>query len=236
MNKWQKIFSELVAQSSPDDLLAQVGHTVGGQSISPKEFEALSRQILNSLEVVNTDTVLDLCCGNGVFTNKIAERAHRTIGIDICEPLVSIANATFKRQRLSFHVADIREPNALNSNIKTKSVNKINLFAALQHFSRSEFRGILLKLFSECENLEMIYIGFVPDSSKQRFFYNTFRRKATRALKLLTFDDRFGRWWNRKDILTICDALGARCDFSSLPPGQHATEYRFNVLVTKRRD
>jgi len=56
-----------------DEPLRQVGKTVSGQTIEPAVLGAIVADIVLRLDLGGSDSVLDLCCGNGLITSRIAE-------------------------------------------------------------------------------------------------------------------------------------------------------------------
>ena len=230
---WDKLFSKQVSDSDPDDHLKQVGHTVKGKSIPSQQFEALTSQIVDIMQLSANDSVMDLCCGNGLFTKKVAKHVKTVIGIDFCEPLIDIASTRFLDPNIRYYQGDVRYLEKMNANIIPHEVNKVIWYAALQHFRPTELKSILSQILRICAE-PLIFIGFVPDNDLKYLFYNTARRKIAHLWRLVSMNDNFGFWWNRSKIEAICSELDMTCTFSNIPSGMHASKYRFNVLIEKR--
>ena len=62
------------------------------------------RNTLLSLGTQESNTVLDIGCGNGEFTFIIAQKAKKAIGIDPDEKSVKSARQKYKCKNISFQV------------------------------------------------------------------------------------------------------------------------------------
>lgn len=74
------------------------------------------------------DRVVDLACGNGLTTAKIAQVARRVVGVDLSTTLIDAAKENHKGDNLSFLVADITEWQPLEGEF-----NAACLFGSLNH-------------------------------------------------------------------------------------------------------
>ena len=66
VNKWKVFFQDyrMVDINDDNDLLYQVGLTVGGKPISEQQFQELIESVVVNLELRKGDCLVDLCCGN----------------------------------------------------------------------------------------------------------------------------------------------------------------------------
>lgn len=64
------------------------------------------------LDARKGDRVLDLACGQGVFSRYLCEKGVVVEGLDVSDELVRMASARSDK-RIRFHVADAGDPNAL---------------------------------------------------------------------------------------------------------------------------
>ncbi|KAK4693036.1 hypothetical protein P7C71_g4283, partial [Lecanoromycetidae sp. Uapishka_2] len=68
----------------------------------------LTQEIILWLSPQPTDTILDLGCGDGVLTAKIAESCPNVVGVDASANLISAAQKSFGDNPISWHVVDCR--------------------------------------------------------------------------------------------------------------------------------
>ena len=81
---WKRFFESyrLVPIETDADLLYQVGKTVAGDPISREQFEAPLQDCRRALDIRKSDTLLDLCAGNGLITFELAGDVASAVGID----------------------------------------------------------------------------------------------------------------------------------------------------------
>lgn len=68
----------------------------------------LTQEIILWLSPQPTDNILDLGCGDGVLTAKIAETCPNTVGVDASANLISAAQESYGNSPISWHVLDCR--------------------------------------------------------------------------------------------------------------------------------
>ncbi|MDD5528245.1 MAG: class I SAM-dependent methyltransferase [Patescibacteria group bacterium] len=95
--------------------------------------------------VLATDKVLDIGCGNGAVADDIAGKATRVIGIDIADKNIRMAKEKFKRANLEFVLGDCLTFDF--SSLGIAKFDKIILSNVLEHLeARIEFLNKLHKL------------------------------------------------------------------------------------------
>jgi ubiquinone/menaquinone biosynthesis C-methylase UbiE len=82
------------------------------------EIEILKKQLL---ENKNLGKVLELGCGDGVFTNTIALNADKVIATDWSLEMVEVARQKFKNNK----IIDVRQENCLNLSFENCSFNTV---------------------------------------------------------------------------------------------------------------
>ena len=92
MRNWHEYWNH-APQVFERDPLRQVGKTVGGQPIDRDQLPVVVDSIVEQLNIGAGDTVLDLCCGNGILTYALARYCARIRGIDFSPPLIETAPA-----------------------------------------------------------------------------------------------------------------------------------------------
>ena len=228
----KKFYNDRVNVTSQNDFLKQVGHTVNGKSVSNQSFELLVSNITKNLELNSNDKLLDLCCGNGVITNKLAEYCSLIKGIDLSDELINIANSTqIHSEKISFVTGDVMQ---LHSILKNKeSFSKILMFGALQHFEKNQLVE-LLNIIIRVGNPEFtLLFGFIPDISKRWKFYNTLNKKLLYLYRRMSKNDVMGTWWDKKYIAEVCEKMQLSCEFVDHKAGQYGYPYRFHTIIKR---
>ena len=112
--------------------------TAEAYTVSASFVPALANKILSWLAPEEGDTILDLGCGDGILTAKIASQCTKTIGLDSSPNLVKAAEEKFTkgkehRSNLEFQIRDCRKLETLinEGTLRPESISKIFSNAAL---------------------------------------------------------------------------------------------------------
>jgi len=221
-----------VSGLDPRDHLAQVGHTVNGSPIPDAHFRALLDQIDTTLALGPTDRLLDLCCGNGLFTSRLAATVQATCAADLSGAMIRVARADHAAENLSYLVMDAAAAATLATRPEAP-FTKVLIYAAWQHFDPDTAREVLRGLLRCTTPEAAILLGFVPDLARKAQFFDTAERRAAHAAHLAAGTDILGTWWDRATLTALCAELGLFVRFVELPPEIHAATYRFNALLTR---
>ncbi len=232
VNRISSYYSERVKSSAPQDYLSQVGHTLGGKSIGDDQFQDLCAQIKSSLELTETDSLLDLCCGNGFLTRQLVQHVKSAVAIDLSESLLAVARSDQNSERIEYCQGNALHLEQLPC-VAGKTFDKVLCYAALQHFNQQDLADILRQLTLLTHTGSRILIGFVPDIDRRWEFYNTPERKVRYLLRKLTGKEALATWWSKEEIRTTCKERGFTCSFQELPNSSHASIYRFNVTIDR---
>ena len=229
---WNTQYRDRIRKSGGGDYLSQVGHTEQGRPISNEQFIELFNQITDLLTLAPGDTLLDLCCGNGVFTQKLAKRCQTAVGADLSEDLINIAQTDHAAPNLTYYACDARHIDTLPLPAEPK-FSKVLMYAALQHFGRNDLRGLLLSLWPVTETGTVFLFGFIPDADLAHQFYDTPERRAERQRRIEEGTDPIGEWWKRDTVKQCAEEAGLTCTFAEVPPGHHAARYRFHAIMKR---
>lgn len=83
--------------------------------------------ILRLLDIKNKETVLDLACGSGFFSNEFKNNGAKVIGVDISKELIDVATKNYKGVEFVVSKSDDL------SFIKNNKIDKIVIILALQN-------------------------------------------------------------------------------------------------------
>ena len=233
MEKWRRFFQtyRIIEIKDDDDLLFQVGTTVGGKPVSRLQHQEIVRDIINGLVLEKDDIVLDLCCGNGVITYDVAKYVNKVIGVDGSDSYISNAIKLKSSNNICYQCDDIKD---FRKYIVEEKVNKVLFYASLAYFSKEELIDLLLKL--KDAKIELIYIGSILDKQKKFKYFNTFRRRVHFLLNYLIMrnDLGLGNWWSKNEIIKIAEAQGFKIEIKKQNSILHTAHYRFDALLINK--
>ncbi len=119
----------------------------------------LTQEIIQWLDPQTTDTILDLGCGDGSLTAKVAERSARVAGFDASANLIEAGRSTYGSvSNLSWHVLDCRYLEG-SEEIKEGEYDKVFSNAALHWILRdassrmSVLRGVEMGGAGNCADV-----------------------------------------------------------------------------------
>lgn len=229
---WHAHWNTMPGSVAEDDLLRQVGKTVGGQPVPEAAVEAMVSDIRSALRLAADDSLLDLCCGNGLLTARCAEWCLEATGVDFSAPLIRVAQERCSRPNVTYVLADV---SALPARVVDRPYSKILMYEAIQHLAADEVERLLRALRGSASRDAMVLIGSIPNRDRLWSFYDTDDRRREYARRVSEGTEAIGRWWTQSEIA----ALGARCGYTValLPqhPDLHTAHYRFDGLLTPAR-
>lgn len=234
MTDWKDFYDSRVAALAPQDHLRQVGHTVMGEPIPQSHVDALLGQIAALLALAPESRLLDLCCGNGVFTGRLAPQVATVLGIDLSEALIAVARRDHAAPNLHYLVMDAQQVGSCGTRPEAP-FDRILQFAALQHFSPESFGPVLDGMLRIAAPGVRILLGFVPDAALQDMFYDTPERRAEHARRQAEGRDPFGHWWQRETLTAMAAQRGLEVSYHDLPAALHAARYRFHAVLQHPR-
>lgn len=228
MNAYWKNHYDSISKQFDGSLLKQVGKTVNGQDVPELQVKLIVESITNALRLNSGDSLIDLCCGNGLITRQLAPLVKEVIGIDYTRRLIDAANKYNSFQNVEYICSDV-----LHLDPKYFSgLKKIVVYEALQHFS-VEQAAILLDELSNLGLASLVYLGSIPNKEKLNLFYDTKEKYAFYMQRENEGRPHIGRWWLMEEIEQLVSTRGFRATFSSQEPTLYTAHYRFDVLLEK---
>lgn len=228
---WERFYATYPLAFGPSEHLKQAGHTIKGNPISNEQFQLIAENTGTLLNLAKDDVVLDLCCGNGVFTKEHAKRCDRVVGIDFSKPLLNVAERDHCAENLSYYrmnALDVRPGGVMSS----FGFNKVIMCGALQHFEPHHLEPLLENLVYLTSEERIILFYLVPDRRKKWTFYDTIAKRSGHVVRQLMGKERMGRWWHPRDFEETCGRLGLTCSFFPMDERLHASCYRFHIKIT----
>jgi len=235
MYDWAKFFEEYPERFGEEELLKQVGKTVGGIPITEEQFRVLIESVREHLEIKGGDRVLDLCCGNGLITKELAKECTFVMGMDFSAPLIEVAKKYNSCENVEYMHMDVRRIEELLSPY-SKYFNKVLCYEALAFFDMRSFDEMLKNILLLSTEDPVIVFGSVLDRERLWDFFNTFRRKILYLvqIRVLGREVGLGRWWKRREIEKICKKHNLQSEIFYQCDILHTSHYRFDVKISRR--
>lgn len=226
-NYWKNIY-ETVSRDPEYSLLEQVGKTLNGKPLPEDQVQLIAQNAAKALQLASQDFLIDLCCGNGLITERIAPLVDRARAVDFSEGLIEVAKANSHATNIEYEYGDI-----LNLGTRYFSGRKkILMNESLQHFIPSDL-GVLLDQMIHLDVGSLIYFGGIPDQEKLEVYYDTPEKMAFYEMREREGRPHSGKWWLRADILKIAIDLGFKATIVPQNPAMVTSYYRFDVLLSK---
>ncbi len=212
------------AQSSNE--LKQVARIVNGKELSHELVDRVTQKIYQQLDLKAEDTLLDLCCGNGIITNQLSKYCKHVDAVDLSDNLIRDAIRNFNSGKIQFTQADVLEY------LSTKKYDKILLYFSFQYLD-TYVKG--LKVLENIKKMShsdtVILIGDIPDRSKLHIYYPTNMQRIKYHIKNLSLTSNMGKFWEKAELESICSKLKLKGELINQEDWQPYSRYRFDYII-----
>ncbi len=212
---WKKFWASYRKKevSAEGDLYFEVGKTINGQPMSEAAFQLSIDVIVRGLGLSEADRLLELCCGNGLMTRRLAPLVEQIQAVDFAEHLIKNAFRFSSARNVHYFCADaVAYLNELALN-KTFVPSKILLGDCLCYFDPQTLEDMLRLAGAVTENKFVFMASGVPCDELKSNFYNTPERvqryEENQRLPENT-NDGIGRWWRKEQLEHIARRLALR--------------------------
>lgn len=216
------------AISKQQNLQVQVGRTVKGIPINVEDWKKTVQFIIDNLSLSKNDTLVDLCCGNGVLSTPFSQIVQHVISVDFSEKLL----LSLKNQKITN--IDIICEDALEYQYPKCKVDKIILYFAIQHFQLKDAFALLQNMYNGLNENGIAYIGEIPDINCIWEFFYTPEYRNQYFESILKDKPIIGTWFEKKMLIYFCKNIGFReVSIISQPHFMPNSHYRFDLLLKK---
>lgn len=206
----------------------QVGRTIKQQPPNQKAWGKTLTFVRKKMEVTSKDTLVDICCGNGILSLFFSDYVKEIFAIDYSKPLLDSFVAKDK-PNVSLIFNDI---NTFDFN--NIQYNKVIFYFSIQHFTETEVVKLLRKLKDSISENGVIYIGDIPDVNLKWDFFCTTSYKADFFSALEKNESIIGNWFQKDFFINASNYLGFKeCTIIKQPEYMFFHKYRFDVLLKK---
>lgn len=230
MRDWKRFWNEYPLTLDEADFLRQVCHTIDGRPYTPSQFDTMVDAIRQGFQLDPTSSLLDVCCGNGAVTAKLAIHCRQAVGIDFSVPLIEVARKFHGANNTRFLELDARELTSID--LPEAPFDKVMMYGALQHFDVEDLDRLLSAFLRHGSGDRTILLGGVPDKARIRCLFDTPEKLSLHRTFQREGRDVIGTWWDTNAIRDACRRFGLDCRIdneSSDRPGGH---YRFDAWIS----
>jgi SAM-dependent methyltransferase len=218
-----------------DDLFFEVGKTVNQRRISEAAFQLSIDLIARGLELSSCDKLLELCCGNGLVTRRLAPKVSEIQAVDFAEHLIANARKFAPADNVTYVCADVVA--YLNGLALSKDYvpSKILLGDALCYFEPAELIGMLDATRKLTGGRFIFMATGIPCNELKWNFYNTPERvKRYEENQLLpdNTNDGIGRWWRIEELENVSRELSLGISVTEQP--RELSNFRVDAIFRTR--
>lgn len=226
---WGSHWAEAVSRTGPEEFLAQVGLTINGKPNDAVQLGLVEQAVREGLAIAPSDILLDLCCGNGLVTKRIAAVAGRVYGVDFSLALIEVARRHFSAPNIAYVCRSVTDLRIVN--IGGDRITKIYMIAALQYFTQESMRSLMSTIRELSGGKAPIYFTDIPDVDHLYDFYNTPERRAEYQRRRAAGTEAIGTWWSKQALAKILEQSSYAADIVPQDSARYGAHYRFDLLA-----
>lgn len=210
------------------DSQTQVLRTYAKEPIDNERWELTVEFVQKNMHLVGSHNILDLCCGNGLLTRRLAPQASQILAVDISLDLLRKIEA-LGIENVQTLTSDIR----MLKFAKNK-FDRILFYAAIQYLTPEEVVPLFQRMASWLEPGGILYIGDVPDSTRIWNFFNSPERREKYFDNIKSGEPVVGTWFDPSWLMH----LGFYAGFSDVaildqPEFMIYSNFRYDVVLTR---
>lgn len=226
--RWLDFWRAHGRSAGDHDPQTQVLRTSNRQPIAPERWQDTLIYLDRLFPVGPVDDVLELCCGNGLFSAHFARRGRTITAVDISPDLLdkliqqSLPNVTTL-------CSDVRQ-----AEFAEGAFSRILLYAGIQYFSEGEVVLLFQKMHRWLRPGGLLFIGDIPDRARLWSFYNTPERRSQYFENCTNDQDVVGTWFDSLWLRYLAERTGfQKADAIPQPSGQIYAHFRFDMKVQR---
>ncbi|HXD40325.1 MAG TPA: methyltransferase domain-containing protein [Ramlibacter sp.] len=211
-----------------DDFWGQVRRTVHGVPVSDDQIRMIVHAICSALNLQPGDTLLDIACGNGALSRLLFGSCSGYLGVDLSEHLISVAKTNFEAvPRYRFVHQSAAE--YVRAEPLPERFSKVLCYGSFSYFPAADAVEVLQTLFWKFHNVQVVYIGNLPDRDRAAEFY----KAQPNTEELGDCYSQIGIWRTRAEFEQLATDAGWKVSFSNMPSEFYASYYRYDALLSR---
>lgn len=220
MSYWKSYWNKVALKPSLQKQVQRDG-------IAPQDLVFIERHIVKALHLSPSDRVLDVCCGNGMITQRLTSYCSKVIGIDFSDKLIEIAKSQISDPKLSFIEGDACQL----STIVNEKFDKILVYFSFQYFNQKQAELLFRELKNVLKPDGIIFIGDIPD--KQHFwnFYDSSLKRFFYFKQWLFNKPKMGTFWDQQTLKEMVENCGFSCEIHLQDEHLPHAHYRYDLIL-----
>ncbi len=179
---------------------------------------------MSSMRLSAGHSVLDLCCGAGLFSIPISDAVSNVTAVDFAQPLVDRVNSHNKA--IQGDVIEAKFPQA--------KYDRVVIYAGIQYFSYRDIVRLVERIYTLLAPGGSLFLGDVPDQSRIWNFFNSPEREGVYFDTVKNEKPIIGTWIDPSWLEKLSRHLGfSKFTFIEQPKDFPYTHYRFDALLEK---
>ena len=195
---WAKFWSEYDFDANSVDEQSQVFRTRDRIPIDEDSWEYTVELVAKHMQFKSNDTLLDICCGNGLFTEAYSGLVESIIAVDISDSLIN----TLKYKNIAN--VDAFSDDVRNISFPESSFSKVLWYAGIQYLPESDIVNYLNELRVWMKPNGVLLIGDIPDRQKLWDYFNTPERVSLYFDGIGSQKPIIGTWLDPDWIEMLC--------------------------------
>jgi cyclopropane fatty-acyl-phospholipid synthase-like methyltransferase len=224
---WKAFWNDS-AQLRDSDCCRQVGRTFKGVSYSEAELDATVQRLLGQLDPHPQATLLDLGCGNGLITSRLAAHFKSVTGVDFSRPLIDVARARFAGSNVRFSVGDATDLDDVGG-----PYDRVLMCAALQFISPTQAVAMFRRIDHVLAGSGRVVLADVADGDRKWNFYKGLGGKVRYASGLLRGRPIIGHWWRPAALRRIVGEVGWTVAIEYQPATLPNHYFRYDAILQR---
>lgn len=228
---WKNYWDQHANQANA---LQQVARTGYSEEKMHRLMQQQAEWIAEQLGLDKSSNLLDVCCGNGVFTACLLPYCATTTGIDLSSKLIAQAERQAKFTQGFFEADALHLDQWEQYTANLGRFNAITICFSFQYFETVQ-KGmkVIAGLLPLLKSGGKLLLTDVPD--RARFFnhYHSFNRIAGLIVQMAKGKNVMGKFWAEEELVLICKQLGVEGKKLTQPTHFPYAHYRMDYLITK---
>lgn len=208
------------------DAFKQVGRTFQQKNYSETTVEILVNRLATLLRPSPDQALLELACGNGMITSRLAPLFQRVTAVDFSQELLAVARNQFAGHNIEYVYADATDLAFVQDHYDSVLVN-----FAFQYFTPHQARQTFKQLKRVVKPHGRIVLGDVADGDRMWKFYRGFRGRSRYAFDQVRRRPIIGHWWTPAALSEIADEMGWELSIFYQPRGLPNYYFRYDAVL-----
>ena len=223
---WAKFWSEYEFDVNTTDEQSQVFRTRDKAPIEKDAWEHTVNLVANHMQFKPNDTLLDICCGNGLFTQAFSSMVESVSAVDISDRLIN----SLKSKNIAN--VDAFSDDVRNISFPNSSFSKVLWYAGIQYLPESDIVNFLKELKFWMKPDGLLLIGDIPDRQKLWDYFNTPDRRAAYFDGVGSQKPIIGTWLDSDWIELLCLYVGfKKVEIIQQDPKLIYSDFRYDILA-----